>query len=58
MRMRSPAPHDLQILVHSFVGQSRYLTSSLAAGDYHTVPVSTVIHTASASAMQAYSHPL
>jgi len=48
----------LQTLVHSSVGQPRYLTSSLAAGGSHTVPVSSYICTPSASAKQAYRPPV
>jgi hypothetical protein len=57
-RLRSPEPRALQILVHSFIGQPGYLTSSLAAGGSHTVPVSSYIHIPSASANQAYRPPV
>ena len=58
VRLRSPEPRVLQILVHSFIGQPRYLTSSLATGGSHTVPVSSNIHPPSASAKQAYWPPV
>ena len=45
-------------LVHSIVGQPRYLISSHAAGGSHTVPVSSYIHPPSASAKQACRPPV
>jgi hypothetical protein len=44
----------LPTLVHSFVRQTQYLITSLAAGGSHMVPVSSYNHTPSASAKQAY----
>jgi len=48
----------LPTLVDSSVGHPRYLTSSLAAGGSHTVPVSSYTHPPSASAKQAYRPPV
>jgi len=57
-RLRSAEPRALQILVHSFSGQPRYVTSYLAAGGSHTVRISCYIHPPSASAKQAYRPPI